>query len=302
MDRRITSAYTRVFLGCRGPRAGWGVLLFLALYLSLDALVSQLLNQIPTLKVVQPVPLSTALIREAVELAVVVGSTWTMSKVMRRRFSSYGYAARNGGMRLWTGAAWGFGSLSALVLCMSLTGHLLFDGINLRLGSALSNGLGWALVFLMIGMLEESLFRGFLQHTLSEGVGFWWAASIVSGAFILWHVHNSDESIVGLLSTGAGSLLFCLSLWYTRSLWWAIGFHTGWDWGQSFFYGTPDSGIRVQSFLLRQRPQGNPLWSGGAVGPEGTLFLFPLLCLLCLGMRLWWSRSPKRPSLNLSRW
>lgn len=248
MDRRITSAYTSVPLGCRGPRAGWGVLLFLALYLSLDALVSQLLNQIPTLKVVQPVPLSTALIREAVELTVVLGSTWTMSKVMRRRFSSYGYAARNGGMRLWTGAAWGFGSLSALVLCISLTGHLVFDGIALRLGSALTNGLGWAIVFLMIGMLEESLFRGVLQHTLSEGVGFWWAASIGSGAFILWHVHNADESIVGLLSTGAGSLLFCLSLWYTRSLWWAIGFHTGWDWGRPSFTVHPTAVSASKAF------------------------------------------------------
>ena len=279
----------------RGLRAGCGVLLFLGLYLSLDVLVSRFLDQIPTLRVVQPVPLPTALIREAVELAVVLGSTWVMSKVMCRGLSSYGYASCSVGRRFWTGAAWGFASLSVLILCMWITGHLVFDGIALRLVSALTNALGWALVFLMIGILEESLFRGFLQHTLSEGVGFWWAALIVSGAFVLWHTHNADESMVGLLSTGAGSLLFCLSLWYTRSLWWAIGFHTGWDWGQSFFYGTPDSGIRVQGSLLRQHPQGDLLWSGGDVGPEGSLFLFPLLCLLCLGMWLWWNRL--RPQL-----
>lgn len=301
MDQKRTFAYGEVFVGRHGLRTGWGVVLFLALYLTLDALANQLLAEIPTLRLVQPVPLRTALIREAVELAVVLGSTWVVSRVMRRWFSSYGYAARNAGTRIWTGAAWGFASLSGLILCLWLTGHLVIDGIALRLGVALLDALGWALVFLMIGVLEESLFRGFLQHTLSKGVGFWWAALMVSGAFILWHVHNADESVVGLLSTGAGSLLFSLSLWYTRSLWWAIGFHTGWDWGQSFFYGTPDSGIRVQNFFLQQHPTGNPLWSGGAVGPEGSLFLFPLLCLLCLGMYLWWGRvSPQLANPNPS--
>ena len=296
MDRETTPAYRQVFVGRSGLRAGWGAALFLVVYLSLDAIVGRLLDQLCALRVVDPVPLSTALIRVAIELAVVLGSTWAVGKVMRRWFSSYGYAGHNAGKRLGTGAAWGFTSLSALILCMWLTGHLVFEGVALRLGSALSHAAGWGLVFLMIGILEESLFRGFLQHTLTDGVGFWWAALMVSGAFILWHVRNADESTVGLLSTGAGSLLFSLSLWYTRSLWWAIGFHAGWDWGQSFFYGTPDSGVRVQSFLLRQHPQGNPLWSGGAVGPEGSLFLFPLLCMLCLGMWLWWSRFSRQVS------
>jgi membrane protease YdiL (CAAX protease family) len=290
MDRETISAARQVFAGRGGLWAVWGAALFLVVYSSLDAIVGRLLDQFYALRVVGPVPLSTALIREAIGLAVVLGSTWVMSKVMRRGFRSYGYMGHNSGMRLGTGAAWGFTSLSALILCMWLTGHLVFDGSALRLESALTLGAGWGLVFLMIGILEESLFRGFLQHTLADGVGFWWATLTVSGAFILWHVRNADESTVGLLSTGAGSLLFSLSLWYTRSLWWAIGFHAGWDWGQSFFYGTPDSGVRIKSFLLRQHPQGNPMWSGGTVGPEGSLFLFPLLCLLCVGMWLWWGR------------
>jgi membrane protease YdiL (CAAX protease family) len=51
-----------------------------------------------------------------------------------------------------------------------------FDGLQLHGRDVGIYGLAWAVVFLMIGVIEESLFRGFLQHTLARGVGFWWAA------------------------------------------------------------------------------------------------------------------------------
>ena len=293
--REAMSGWQSVFVGRRGLRAGWGVGLFLGLYLSLDMLVNHVLDRIPVLRVISPVPVEVALLREAAELCVILASTWIIAKVTRRWFGSYGYAARNAGVRLWTGAAWGMVSLTVLIGCMWATGHIVFDGLQLHGKDIVIYSLAWAMVFLMIGVLEESLFRGFLQHTLARGVGFWWAALMVSGAFILWHVHNADESTVGLLSTGGASLAFCLSLWYTKSLWWAIGFHASWDWGESFLYGTPDSGIQVRYFLLRQHPQGNPLWSGGAVGPEGSLFLFPLVCIICLVMWAWWGRVKPQP-------
>ena len=98
-----------------------------------------------------------------------------------------------------------------------------------------------------MGIFEESLLRGYLQYTLSRGIGFWWAALLLSIAFAVWHVSNSGESLLGLLSVGAGGFVFCLSLWYTKSLWWAVGFHAGWDWGQSYFYGTPNSGLLMKT-------------------------------------------------------
>ena len=76
---------------------------------------------------------------------------------------------------------------------------------------------------------------------------------------------------------GCGGFVFCLSLWYTKSLWWAIGFHAGWDWGQSYLYGTPDSGLLTQGHLRVSHSAGNRLLSGGATGPEGSLLILPLL-------------------------
>jgi len=41
----------------------------------------------------------------------------------------------------------------------------------------------------------------------------------------------------------ATGLLFCLMIRRTGTLWFAVGFHEAWDWAETFFYGTPDSGL-----------------------------------------------------------
>ena len=81
-------------------------------------------------------------------------------------------------------------------------------------------------------------------------------------------------------------------IYFTRSLWWALGFHAAWDWGESFFWGTSDSGLLVQGHLFDEHPQGALLWSGGPTGPEGSLLVF-LILLLCTALALlYWRGRP----------
>ena len=151
--------------------------------------------------------------------------------------------------------------------------HLLaFDSAHLHGFTAWKYGLAWLLMFIFTGIFEESLLRGYLQYTLTRGIGFWWGALLMSILFGAIHGHNQGESPVGLFSAGAVGLVFCISLWYTGSLWWAIGFHAAWDWAQTFFYGTPDSGMVARGHFLNgasdraaaverrpHRPGGQPL-------------------------------------------
>jgi hypothetical protein len=89
------------------------------------------------------------------------------------------------------------------------------------------------------------------------------------------------------------SLLLALSVWFTGSLWCAIGFHAAWDWGQSFLYGTPDSGLLVTGHYLSSRPRGSVLLSGGETGPEGSIYAVGLLIPLILFAYMWWrTRGP----------
>jgi len=134
-----------------------------------------------------------------------------------------------------------------------------------------------------------------VQFTLMRGIGFWWGALVVAAFFGLAHRTNPGESPVGLASVVGAGVIFSLSLWYTGSLWWGIGFHAAWDWGQSYFYGTADSGIVAQGHLLQTHPVGPVLWSGGATGPEGSILVVPVLLLIGILMVLWWGRRTQSP-------
>jgi membrane protease YdiL (CAAX protease family) len=213
-----------------------------------------------------------------------------MARIEGRRLAVYGYAGRARLARFLWGGVWGFLALSALVSVLWKTHLLAFDAGRLHGLVILKYGLIWLLMFVFTAIFEESLLRGYLQYTLTRGMGFWWGALLMSIVFGAIHGSNKGESPVGLFSAGAVGLVFCISLWYTGSLWWAIGFHATWDWAQTFFYGTPDSGMVARGHMMSEHPIGPLLWSGGPTGPEGSLYIIPLLLIMALAMWLWWRR------------
>lgn len=290
------TALRRLFVGKDGIRAGWSVLLFAAIFWILNSMLNAALGRFVSLDVAGPIPFGLGLLEESAGLFVVFAATLIMSRLEKRSVFSYGFLGDGKITRLATGALWGFICLSALVGVLWRGGWLVFDGRALSWFAAWKYAFAWAGVFLLVGFFEESLLRGYAQHTLSRGIGFWWAALVLSIAFALGHVSNSGESVLGIAEVFTAGLVFCLSLWYTKSLWWAVGFHAGWDWSQSFFYGTPDSGLIVQGHLLASHASGRALWSGGTTGPEGSLLLLPLVMLVGTGMWLCWGKRRNDPT------
>ncbi|MGD0481867.1 MAG: CPBP family intramembrane glutamic endopeptidase [Terracidiphilus sp.] len=110
--------------------------------------------------------------------------------------------------------------------------------------------------------------------------GFWCAAWVTSAYFGYMHVSNPGETWIGIFAAAFIGFVFCVSVRLTGSAWWAIGCHAGWDWAETYFYGTADSGLNPQGCYLTSSPAGNPLWSGGAVGPEGSLLVLGAILLL----------------------
>ena len=294
-QRSLTSnSLRRVFIGDKGIRSGWSVLLFAAIYWILNTAVTAILGRFVSLDTSGPAPLSLGLLTESCQLLVVAAATWVMARIENRPLLSYGYVDDRKVIRLATGGLLGFLALSVLVAVLWKARLLVFDGVSLSGLSAWNYAVVWAFVFLLVGFFEESLLRGYAQYTLSRGIGFWWAALLLSLVFALGHLGNDGESTLGIVEVGIAGLVFCLSLWYTKSLWWVVGFHAGWDWGQSYFYGTPDSGFVIKGPLLTSHPSGNSLWNGGTVGPEGSPLMLPLVILVAIGM---WARWGRRNNL-----
>lgn len=290
----FTRALRGLFIGDEGLRAFWGVLLFLGFRDALrDFVYPMALALVPSAAAAAGdiLPRETY-VSEGAALLCVALATCVMALLERRPVAAYGFSQRHSLRYFAAGLATGVALLSLLVAILCAAGLLVFDGRLLFGAGVLRYGAIWLGGFFLVGLAEELLSRGYLQFTLSrcltpiyrwligarrpEALGFWTAAIILSFAFGYSHRTNSGESPLGLLSAGLGGFLFCLSLWRTGSLWWAIGFHASWDWAQSFLYGVADSGLIVHGRLYATHAVGRPWLSGGLTGPEGSLLFLPV--------------------------
>lgn len=136
-----------------------------------------------------------------------------------------------------------------------------------------------------------------LKSAPREGA-FWQAAWVTSTYFGFVHTGNGGENWIGILQAAAIGFVFCMSVRFTGSVWWAIGCHAAWDWTETYFYGAVDSGMIGQGHLLSAAPAGNPLLSGGTDGPEGSLLGLPLMVLL--GVVVWVLYARAKPAAPLA--
>jgi uncharacterized protein len=288
-----------IFIGKDGLRAGWGLLIFILILAAIIVCIRFVLHRLHAVPrpgaEIAPVFLIG---NELIPFLVTVLVTWIMSKVERRPNSVYGLGDSRKIPHFFAGFAWGIVFLSLLVFTLLSAGLLVIDHRLLFGADVFRYGAIWLLGFLLVGLFEEYLTRGYVQYTLSRGLtgiyqsvfktrhskalGFWTSALIFSILFGLGHSSNPGESPIGELAAGLAGLVFCFALWRTGSLWWAIGFHAAWDWAQSYLYGVADSGMMAQHHLLATHRVGKPILSGGATGPEGSIFILGIFVLISL--------------------
>jgi hypothetical protein len=279
-DFAVQPSYVRtVFLGPDGLKAGWGFAFYVGMYYVLQFFVLRWAGAVGLGDGLW----STMLLEFGLFLAAVVPAL-LLGTVERRSWGGYGLPGRQAfGKLFWLGAVWGFASISLLLALMYglrvfQLGQLALHGARIARFAAF-----WAVMFLLVGFFEEFLLRGYLQFTLTRAIGFWPAAVLLSCAFGLIHIRNDGEQWPGLLAAAVIGLFFCLTLRRTGNLWFAVGFHAAWDWGETFVYSTPDSGTVYPGHLLKSAFHG-PVWlTGGKVGPEGSLLCFVVIAVVWVG-------------------
>lgn len=293
---------SNLFVGPDGLRPFWALLIYIAILATpmlLLVLAAHLAHAHPHQSSHEMSPIQ-GLIGEWLTFAYVFFASWIMSRIEHRSVFDYGLSRVPQRWR-WVviGVALGVAFQSLLILILWSTHHLVFAGFLLHPGTAIGAGLLWGVAFLGVGFFEEFLFRGYLQFNLTrcfaglvrtispnirnaEAIGFWIAAVLISFGFGFAHHTNSGESPIGLLCAGLAALVFAYSLWRTGSLWWAIGLHAGWDWAQSYLFGVADSGGVSAYRLLSTHPAGSTLLSGGLTGPEGSIFVLPIMLLITI--------------------
>src|SRR2546425_7692395 len=212
-----------------------------------------------------------------------------MARAERRSFGAYGLPARNAfGKLFWQGALLGLAELCAVMSLIAVFGAYRFGPLAVHGAWLLRWGLTWAFFFLAVGLSEEFLFRGYVQFTLAKGIGFWPAAVFLSTLFAAAHLGkgNAGENWVGALGILVIGLFWCLTLRRTGSLWFAVGMHASFKFGDTFLYSVSNigPGYPVEGHLSSAILHG-PAWlTGGAMGPEASVFRFLTVGILFLAI------------------
>jgi len=219
--------------------------------------------------------------RMMIELSMMLAAilpSFVMARIEDRPFGDFGLPARRAfGRNFWVGTLWGIVSLSVLMLALRGAGAFELGALELHGASIWKFAAYYAVLFLLTAFFEDFLMRGYSQWVLSRGMNFWPAAALLSFAFGYIHGGNPGEAKTGLVAAGLIGFFLCLTLRRTGDLWWAVGFHMAWDWGESFLYSVPDSGQVLPGHLLNSSVHGPDWLTGGSVGPEGSYLVFVVI-------------------------
>ena len=234
---------------------------------------------------------SELLIKGVTALFVVL-ATWLAGRRQQRPLADYGIPP-NGvfGARFWEGAVWGFAMLPAMLLPLRAIGYFQIQSVALDGKQLCVYALAWALAFFLVAISEEFSFRGYPLFLLSRRAGFWRAAFAMSVAFGVAHIPNPGETLMGILQVVAIGLFFCFTIRRTGTLWFAVGFHAFWDWAETFFFGTPDSGLIGEGHFLVTSSHGPSWLTGGTAGPEGSVLSLLALAVFAFLFHLRFPRA-----------
>lgn len=294
-----TSFLRTIFVGSKGIRAGWRFLIFATLFMGMQIGFQFILGKIPAFVAMENqaqtgvITPTFGVVAEFSQTMLAFLAAFIMSRIEKRDWFSYGIPLEGAFGKLFRqGIVWGLALVSTEVLIMRALGGFSFGGLALSGVAILKYAAIWGFIFLLVGLSEEFLYRGYALFTLATGMGFWPAAVLLSALFGAVHLSNSGEDWIGALSVVLFALFACFTLRRTGNLWFAIGLHAAGDFAETFIYSVPDSGMMATGHLLNSSLHG-PRWlTGGPVGPEGSALDF--ICTLLAVTIFAWLYPPKK--------
>ena len=275
---------SKIFLNDKGVRGPWRLLIYASIVAALGSgglLVLQL--------IVGPgrgiFSLGYWFPYEALCFSVVFGAALIMARIENRSPGVYGLPLKGAfGKLFWQGCLIGLIEVSALIGLIALFGGYAFGDVALHGKEVLRWALLWAALFVFVGLFEEFLFRGYTQYTLAESIGFWPAAVVLSLLFGRVHLNNPGESPAGVAGVVMIGMIFAFALRRTGNLWLVVGWHASFDFGETFLYSVPNSGIVFEGHLSNASLHGANWLTGGSAGPEGSIFSFLTMGMLALAI------------------
>ena len=157
----------------------------------------------------------------------------------------------------------------ATIVCLFLCGCYRIVNVELDVASQLS----WLSLFLLVGVVEEVIFRGILFRLIADKWNIAVGLTTSSLLFGLAHLGNPGATLWAALAIAlASGWLFGMAYAYHQTIWVPIGMHWAWNYLEGGVFGCAVSGTPLDYRpLITPRISGTDLLSGGAFGPEASI-------------------------------
>ena len=164
----------------------------------------------------------------------------------------------------------GWGAVGgSLLFCATLAALYLAGAYRVTATAPWTVMIGPFFGMIVIGFLEEILFRGIVFRILQGWLGTWLAVLISVLVFTLAHAPNQGATAIALACVAGAGLLLCAAYMLTGRLWLGIGFHIGWNFTQGGLFSVPVSGHPAKGMVQGVLTGPNGL-TGGTFGVEGS--------------------------------
>lgn len=206
--------------------------------------------------------------------------------IQKRKMNTLGFHKKGWVKEYLIGWLVGFVLFSAAVLICVMTGSLTFVGIspNFAVGTFLLFTLG----FIVQGMSEEVLCRGYFMVSVGRRYSMWVAVIVNSVAFAILHLSNSGISVLAVVNLALFGVFASVYFVKRNDIWGICAVHSVWNLVQGNVYDIRVSGMKLSCSLFSSEiTEGKELINGGAFGLEGGLavtivLVVGTLILLCM--------------------
>jgi membrane protease YdiL (CAAX protease family) len=226
--------FDRIFIGPHGLRAGWSVLLAYGLFYLFRTVVATVFVSANLVNDDSGYTAASMLLLELIPFLAMLGAGTIMAVLQQRRVLDFNLAGPRPGLRFASGLAAGFVAFSALIGALHAGGWLRFEPKALSGAQILGFAALWGGAFLLVGCVEEGLFRCYLQFTLTRGINFWWALAAEGALCAYLSLQTQAHGGWGVYAIALLGLFPCLALHLklgSRSAFWQAA------WVTSTFFG-----------------------------------------------------------------
>ena len=176
-----------------------------------------------------------------------------------------------GGKARMMGIGWAVSAVNflAIIVCLFLCGYYRIVTVEFDVASQLS----WLSLFLLVGVVEEVIFRGILFRLITDKWNIAVGLTTSSLLFGLAHLGNPGATLWAALAIAlASGWLFGMAYAYHQTIWVPIGMHWAWNYLEGGVFGCAVSGTPLDyRSLITPKISGTDLLSGGAFGPEASI-------------------------------